>query len=368
MRRIAAGIGVGLLVFAVVFGAFVGYLATGNRPPRRASDGWLRVRHMPEGRGELATAIVEGRPGGPRLCPSDPCPERLVFAVGGLGGAFARTSNRVDVFEPPANAWRRGPDLPEPRHHLAATGLGDTLYVTGGAAGATDFTPHANVWRLRPGRTSFERLAEMPEARAGHAMVAIRDRLYVVGGKGSTARVMIFDPAAGWKTGAPLPGSRDHAAAVAVADRVVVIGGRSDAGLSDRVDIYDTNTDTWSEGPPLPEANSAAAVAFLSDGLVHVVGGEKPNLIGGAVRDRHFVLDPAARLWLEGPKPLLAVHGTPAVNIQGRMLIIGGSRRAGPLSVLGWTGFSQVFDPALLSAQPTPSPTTQSSPSPSPSG
>jgi hypothetical protein len=197
-------------------------------------------------------------------------------------------------------------------------------------------------------------------------MVAVRDHLYVVGGKGKTSRVLIFDPSTGWKPGAPMPGPRDHVAAVVLADRIVVIGGRGGKGLSNRVDIYDTNTDTWTSGPPLPQPNSAVAAATLADGLIHVVGGEKPNVIGGGVRDRHLVLDPAARLWLEGPVPLLPVHGAPAVSIQGRMLIVGGSRRQGGFSSLGWTGIAQVFDPALLVAsEPTPSPTQQPSPVPS---
>ncbi|HEX9696249.1 MAG TPA: kelch repeat-containing protein [Actinomycetota bacterium] len=363
MRRIFSAVLVGLLVLGVVLGAFAGYLITSNPPPRRDSAGWLRVRSMPGARGELAAGVVEAQPGGPRLCPGTPCPDRLVYAVGGLAGPLAKVLDRVQIFDPPANAWRDGPPLPEPRHHLAAAGLADTLYVTGGTPNKRGLEPHANVWVLRPGRTSFERLTDMPEGRVGHAMVAVGGKLYVVAGRGPSANVLIFDRAKGWTTGATMPGPRDHAAAVVVQNKIYVIGGR-DSSVSRRVDIYDTAADSWSEGPPLPDALSATAAAALDDGLIHVVGGEDPKMIGGRVYELHLAFDPIGAVWLEGPKPLLAVHGAAYADVTGKLVIIGGSRRQGTFSIFGWTGLVQVFDPQEIGGDPSPSPTPNPSPSP----
>lgn len=365
MRRIFSAVLVGLLVLAVVLGAFAGYLITSNPPPRRDSAGWLRVKSMPGARGEFAAGVVQGQPGGPRLCPRTPCPDRLVYAVGGLAGPLARVLDRVQIFDPPANAWREGPPLPEPRHHLAAAGLGDTLYVTGGTPDKRGLDPHANVWVLRPGRSSFERLAEMPEGRVGHAMVALDKKLYVVAGRGPSSRVLIFDPAKGWTKGAAMPGPRDHVAAVAVQNKIYVIGGRDASGVSRRMDIYDPAADAWSEGAPLPDPLSAVAAAALDDGLIHVVGGENPKMIGGRVYDLHLAFDPVGSVWLEGPKPLLAVHGAAYANVTGKLLVIGGSRRQGTFSIFGWTGLVQVFDPQQLGGGPSPTPSPVPSPVPS---
>lgn len=364
MRRLFNALGLLALVILVLAGAFAGYLATSNTPPRRLSEGWVRVTNMPSARGEVASAVVESIPRGPKLCVGDPCPERLVYVVGGLGGALGRTSDVVSIFDPPAQAWRVGPPLPEPRHHLAATGLADTLYVTGGSVSTTSFAPERNVWVLRPGRRTFERLAAMPEGRTAHGMVDMDGKVYVVGGKGPTSRVMIFEPGGGWHFGAAMPGPRDHAAVVAFQSRIYVIGGRDQKGVSKRVDVYDPAADEWSEGPSLPQANSAMAVAVLADGLIHIAGGEDPRVVGGSVRDVHLVLDTVAKVWLVGPKPIQAVHGTPGVAIQGKLLIVGGARRQGLFSALGWTGIAQVFDPGLLLDEPTPNPTPQNSPTP----
>lgn len=365
MRRIFSAFLVGLLVLGVVLGAFAGYLITSNPPPRRDSAGWLRVKSMPGARGELAAGVVQAQPGGPRLCPATPCPDRLVYAVGGLAGPLAKVLDRVQIFDPPANAWRDGPPLPEPRHHLAAAGLGDTLYVTGGTPAKRGLDPHANVWVLRPGRTSFERLADMPEGRVAHAMVALNKKLYVLAGRGPSSAVLIFDPSKGWSKGAAMPGRRDHVAAVAVQNKIYVIGGRDSSGVSRRVDIYDPAADGWAEGPPLPDALSAATAAALDDGLIHVVGGENPRMIGGRVFDLHLAFDPIGSVWLEGPRPLLATHGGAYADVTGKLLIIGGSRRQGTFSIFGWTGLVQVFDPQQLGGEPSPSPTPNPSPAPS---
>lgn len=366
-----------LLVLSIILGAFAGYLATSNPPPRQSSDGWVRVKSMPSARGEVGEALVEARAGGPSLCPTSPCGDRLVYVVGGRGGALGSVSKRVDVFDPPAASWRRGPDLPEPRHDVGAVGLSDTLYVTGGVASSTGFKPETNVWVLRPGRLSFERRAAMPEPRAGHGAVAVGSKIYVVAGAGPSSNVLIFDPASGWKTGSAMPVPRDHAAVVAVGKRIYVLGGRTARGLTSRVDIYDTAADSWSSGPDLPIPNSAMAAGQLSDGLIHIMGGENPKLVGGNVRDKHFALDPVGGIWLEGPKPLLAVHGAPGVVVQGKLLVIGGSRRQGLFSTAGWTGLAQVFDPALLPGgpgsggapgAPSPKPSLKPSSAPKPSG
>ncbi|HVL90842.1 MAG TPA: kelch repeat-containing protein [Actinomycetota bacterium] len=366
MRRILFPLLVGLLVLGVVLGAFAGYLITSNPPPRQDSPGWLRVKSMPGARGEFAAGVVEAQPGGPRLCPGTPCPERLVYAVGGLSGPLAKVLDRVQVFDP-ANAWRDGPPLPEARHHLAAAGLGDTLYVTGGTPDKRGLEPHANVWVLRPGRTSFERLADMPEGRVAHAMVAVNKKLYVVAGRGPSSSVLIFDPAKGWSKGAAMPGPRDHVAAVAVQNKIYVIGGR-DSSVSRRVDIYDTATDSWSEGVPLPDAISAGAAAALDDGLIHLVGGEDPRMLGGRVYDLHLAFDPIGSVWLEGPKPLLAVHGGAYADVTGKLLVIGGSRRQGTFSIFGWTGLVQVFDPQQIGGGLSPTPSPNPTPSPVPTG
>ena len=164
-----------------------------------------------------------------------------------------------------------------------------------------------------------------------------------------------------------MPGPRDHLGAVLVQGKIFAIGGRR-SGVLKRVDIYDIATDTWSEGPPLPEPTSGMAAELLSDGRIHVVGGEDPGTIGGGVVDRHFILDIPSGRWANGPKALLPVHGAASDEIAGVMLVAGGARRQGALSVLAWTGVTQSFNPreAPQTRFPTATPSPTQSPTPSP--
>ena len=47
------------------------------------------------------------------------------------GGA---SSARVDVYDPAARTWQRGPDLPAPVNHAAAVTLSGRVVVVGGYA------------------------------------------------------------------------------------------------------------------------------------------------------------------------------------------------------------------------------------------
>jgi hypothetical protein len=164
-----------------------------------------------------------------------------------------------------------------------------------------------------------------------------------------------------------MPGPRDHLAAVLVQNKIYAIGGRRDSVLR-RVDIYDIPTDTWSAGPSLPKPTSGMAAELLADGRIHVVGGEDPATFGGGVVDRHYILDIASGRWGAGPKALLPVHGAASDEVAGVLLIAGGARRQGTLSVLSWTGVTQRFNPREAPLTPfpsaTPSPAASSTPQP----
>jgi len=269
-----------------------------------------------------------------------------IVAVGGMEG-LGKPLRTVSVYDPVAQEWKSGPPLPAPRHHVGVASVGGVLAVSGGASSATNWVPEATFWTLQPDAKGWTDAAPMPDARMGHAMVAIGARLYVIGGRGTTSNVLIFDTLSNsWSIGAEMPVRRDHLAAAVVGTRIFAIGGR-DSDLLKRVDIYDTVADSWSEGPPLPIAMSAMAAGVLADGI-HVVGGEDPALIGGRVFDRHYRLSPDSGQWEVASRPLMAVHGAASLVYDGALIIIGGSRRQGSLSPLGWTGLVQAYSPSNL--------------------
>ena len=81
---------------------------------------WTVRASMPTARGGAAAAVVEGR----------------IVVVGGEGnpdagnGVFAQ----VEFYDPASDSWSTLPDMPSPRHGMGAAGIGNTLYVPGGAS------------------------------------------------------------------------------------------------------------------------------------------------------------------------------------------------------------------------------------------
>jgi Kelch motif protein len=360
LRRILKIVVLVLLILIVVGGAFIGNILTSNPYPRPEADGWARLKDIPHPRGEVgATTVVPGPAGTQDICPEGPCSPQF-FVVGGLAGVLGKTTGQVDILDAGTGKWRTGPKLPEPRHHPAAASIDGAVYVTGGSRKAAKWKPESNLWVLRPGEDTWDRLPDMPEGRMAHAMVASNGKLYVIGGRGETTRVLIYDRTTGWTAGAAMPNRRDHLGAVFVQGKIYAIGGRRSA-IMRNVDIYDIATDTWSQGPALPYATSGMAAELLSDGRIHVIGGENPKTFGGGVVDRHQILDLASGTWATGPKPLLTVHGAASDEIAGVLLVVGGARRQGTYSVLAWTGVTQRFDPKEA---PRPLPTSSGSPAP----
>lgn len=314
-----------------VVGGFLVFLAIAlivlrvTNPDTRKATKWGQIANMPRARGEVASAGVGSK---------------LVIA-GGLYG-IGRTSDDVYIFDLARNEWTIARSLPAPRHHAAAAALGDAVFISGGAPGATNWTPMDTLWRAQPGLPWRSR-APMPEGRQGHAMVALGGRLYVVGGEGPSDRTLIYDAKANrWTTGASLPAGRDHLRAVAWKGEVWAIGGRN-GGVTARVDIYNPMDDRWRPGPSLPRAMSAMAVGVLEDGL-HVVGGEHPGVFGGKVIDAHFVLANNGK-WGRAARAILPVHGAGYAVLARRLVLAGGAAREGLFSTVSWTPITQGYGP-----------------------
>jgi N-acetylneuraminic acid mutarotase len=326
MLRTVGRVVLGLVVLAALAVIAVGTVTRLTNPEPREVAAWEALAGLPQARGEGAAAVVDGR----------------LAVIGGLAGA-GRTSDAVTFYDPDRDEWSVGPPLPEARHHLGAATLDGVLYVAGGATSARDWAPTTDVWALEPGARQWRAVEPLPDGRWGHRLLALDGRLYAVGGEGG-GEVLIFEPGAGWTTGAAAPVARDHVNAAVVDDEIWLMGGRDGelAGLTDRIDVYDPAGDEWRSGPALPAPTSAAAVGVVDDTLV-VVGGEDPATTGGGVVDRHWRLPLDAHSWEQAPPPPLTVHGAGYGVLDGHLVVAGGASRQGLWSLLSWSDEVQVL-------------------------
>lgn len=258
---------------------------------------WTRLATLPEARHHLALAAADGR----------------LWGVGGFSGGFPNWRAQPSVFwyEPAADRWHRGPDLPQPRAEGIAAAVRGKVYLVGGrvpmAAGASHFNDHEDSVAtevLDPATGRWSRLADAPTARNSAASAVIDGRIYVVGGRSARrqadgtlrqvnlATLEVFDPAGNrWETRAPMPQPRGGLAAAAHRGKLYVFGGEQwvpEQKVFADSWVYDPATDRWQALPAMPTARHGLGAATLGD-RIHVVGGGL-QVGGNAATDVHEVL------------------------------------------------------------------------------
>ncbi len=258
---------------------------------------WTRLATLPEARHHIALAATGGR----------------LWGVGGFSGGFPnwRAEAGVYWYEPAADRWHRGPDLPQPRAEGVAAAVQGKVYLIGGrvpaAPGASHFNDHRDTVAtevLDPATGRWSRLADAPTARNSAASAVIDGRIYVVGGRsarqqadGTLSQVNlptleVFDPASNsWTSRAPMPQPRGGLAAAAHGGRLYVFGGEQwvpDQQVFADSWVYDPGRDRWDALPAMPTARHGLGAATLGN-RIHVVGGGL-RVGGNAATDVHEVL------------------------------------------------------------------------------
>jgi N-acetylneuraminic acid mutarotase len=99
-----------------------------------------------------------------------------------IGGARqGESSDRVDIYDPEAGAWRRGPDLPQSRAGHAAAVLDGAIHVFGGRSADMRRTVPTH-WILPPGADAWTQGPPMPSPRTEAAAAALDGQVWLIGG------------------------------------------------------------------------------------------------------------------------------------------------------------------------------------------
>ena len=254
-----------------------------------------------------------------------------LILTGLLGVASMTHAQRV----PKGGKWDQKKDLPTPRADTNAVVVNNLIYVMGGRDGKLE-ERFATVEVYNPSNDTWKKGTDMPAASEQGSAAAVGGKIYVFGGYTSVKRrgkVILkslattdaYDPAAdAWEKKADMLIARAHTTASAVDGKIYVIGGQDNvAGGEQRVDIYDTATDTWAKGPDLIEKRWVGPSSSAVNGKIYAVGGHRKE---DHVVDFVAEYDPATNKWskkalLITPRYHSAVHAPVA---GGKIYLIGG--------------------------------------------
>jgi N-acetylneuraminic acid mutarotase len=195
------------------------------------------------------------------------------------------------------------------------------------------------------GEPIFETLADLAGGpRQEHAVVALDGEVYVIGGfTGSgmlTDTVEAYNPETNtWRNVASFPTPLHHANAATVGGKIYVLGFLLDAAFTPTGDalVYDPMTDAWTDVTAMPAGTGRGAAGVAVVGTeIFVFGGSRSGTVADA-----SAFDTASETWRTLPSMPAPREHMAATTIDG-IVYVGGGRANG---ITGFTDVVLSFDP-----------------------
>ena len=321
-------------------------------------ESWQELPNMPIEKWEAATIVVDGK----------------IYILGGYG-AGVRSSKICHIFDPVDHSWTRIQDLPSAISHVNPVLDGRKIWFAGGFKDGYKDHVVAEVWNYDidldgPGlKGRFTAGPLLPGKRGGGGLALVGRQLHFIGGITEDRDTDAFEHwvldldeyeqgTGQWRdTGAPIPEPRNQFSTVVFDNKIYLIGGQlhHDSCQLDqnRVDIYDPETNSWSDGPVLPKGHShSEGGTFVHDGKIFLVGGhttpgnprKKKEDEGGrkAIEADILTLAHGGEWELFGKLPMPL--SSPAARIvDGRFYVLGGSLNGGSVHPQVWVTHADRF-------------------------
>jgi hypothetical protein len=290
--QLAAAIAVVLLLAAGIT-----WMRTAQSASGLVRGSWSTTGSMAVSRGNhTATLLPDGR----------------VLVVGGI--QLIRPLASAELYDPRTRSWSSAGSLQLPRWGHTATLLanGRVLVVGGSQVDGYHLGSSSSVEMYDPRANSWSPAASMHTPRSFHTATLLTDgRVLIVGGVESSsdgsgkvlASAELYDPDTdAWSEVPPLSGARTkHDAILLNNDDVLVFGGTAGVGYNQVIsgalrtaELYDPSTQTWSPAAGMLNARILPTALRLPDGRVLVVGDEGTNEATAEVFDLAGGWSPAA--------------------------------------------------------------------------
>ena len=248
---------------------------------------------------------------------------QMLWTVGGQSDSGL--TDTLSTFTFGLDYARKLEDLPEGRFLHSAVSLDRHIYLFGGR----DFNASLDGFIFDPETETYSALTALPSAQNGLASIAVDGRLYAMGGANQFSLAVphnrSYDPVArAWANLRPMLVARNDAAIARLGSDIYVVGGENN-GVLQTVEIYDTRTDQWRNGPLMPDARKGAMAVSVDD-AIYVFGG-----VDAANAERNTILRFRAGAWANAAGSFTGSYGAAIVVGDGKVALLAG-RRANALS------------------------------------
>lgn len=275
----------------------------------------------------------------------------LIYSGGGILPNNKEFTDHFEVYDPKRDKWTALEPLPEPRHHITISVVGNRLYGVGGFFGGfPDWRAQATVYVYDPNADRWTPGVDLPTPRGEHVAAVVDGKIYAIGGRVretddarhfnahiDSTRNEVFDPKSGrWTKAADAPTARNSAAAAVIDGKIYVVGGRQSKRQRDgsmrvvnlgTLEVYDPRNGNWETHAPMPQGQGGLAAA-AAGGKLYVFGGEQwlpERKVFGAC----WVYDPKTKAWRALPAMPTPRHGLAAAAVGNRIFVFGGATKTG---------------------------------------
>ena len=220
------------------------------------------------------------------------------------------------VYDTVSDTWTERAQLP------ITTGNGAAAVTVGGnmfGFGDSDAGKYTIRWDTKADTWTY--LSTLASLKIRPNAGIINDRVYFAGGSGlNSEKLNIYDSSRDvWSEGTPLPGPSAGMAAAIYASKFYLFGGDPNNRLAKS---YDTVRNVWSDLPPLPAARyNGRAVVMGSQ--IWVMGGSD-FAAGNSPQSTIDRYDIPTNEWCKGPSLPEALMTFIAEQVNGKIYIIGG--------------------------------------------
>jgi N-acetylneuraminic acid mutarotase len=259
-----------------------------------------------------------------------------------IGGSVTSANEEYDIA---TDTWTQKAAMPTARSGFGIAVYQNKIYCIGGSVPGTVETgslPVAVNQVYIPQTDTWITGNSMPTQRYLIEANVVNGKIYVMGGvQGLKPHVIpdvsnkneVYDPATNsWSTAEPMPIPVFSYTSAVVDNKIYIIGGSGAWQSSgeppppviNQTQIYDTQTNSWSSGKLIPElVINAAAVATTGDKApkrIYVFGG-RTGVDGTTLCQ---VYDPKTNLWATGTGMPTARFGLAATVVNDLIYVIGG--------------------------------------------
>ena len=198
----------------------------------------------------------------------------LIYCIGGADASYLNTN---ECYNPSTNTWTTKTSMTESLAYSTASTVGNNIYVVGGRNDTTFYWGSNCCYDTLTNTWSDKTSLPSRSGRSGHSSVVIDNKIYIIGGltsSGVSNSIERYDANTdSWSTIYNMPVSLQLLSTESYGDKIYIIGGiDSSNNHTYSIYSYDIAKNEWNKLYDLNEPKARASSCIIGS-IIYIMGG-----------------------------------------------------------------------------------------------